>query len=184
MMHATVSVAEIRCDNCLTPLPPQIGENAVLARIRAAQNGWMTVSYGQTKILIAEKPSRNWKIYLPGSAEFCPACEPLSTEQWFMACQKRLVDRQPPFKARGYLYDYTKFELAEYQASAPQPARPVGQLGLAGADRLVRRGTCTWDCLLAAEKTCTCRCDGEYHGAAIDAFAEVRKSISASDLPT
>lgn len=177
-MHATLTVAEIRCDHCLAPLPAQIGENAVLARIRAAQNGWLTVSYGATRIMIAKKADRNWKIYLPASAEFCPACEPLSTEQWFLLCQKRLVDRQPPFQSRSYLYDdWSKFELLEYEPSAPQTARPVGQLGLAGADRLVRRGTCTWDCLLAAEKTCTCRCGGEYHGAAIDAFTEVRKVI-------
>lgn len=176
-MHATVSVAEIRCDNCLAPLPPQVGENAVLARIRAAQNGRLTVSYGTDRIAIAKKPARRWTIYLPASAEFCPPCEPLSTEQWFKLCQKRLVDRQSPFRARSYLYDCSEFELLEYEPFRPQPARPVGQLTLSSADRLVRRGTCTWDCLLAAEQVCTCRCDGAHHGAALDAFREVRKVI-------
>ena len=59
-MHATVSAAEIRCDNCLTPLPPQVGENAVLARIRAAQSGWLTVSPTQNQRTKRKSPPSWW----------------------------------------------------------------------------------------------------------------------------
>lgn len=178
-MHATLTVAEIRCDHCLAPLAPQVGENSVLARVRAAQNGWTTVSYGRSRMLMATVPRQGWKIYLPLSAEFCPSCEPLSTEEWFRLCQKRLVDREPPFSSRHYADSSYSLKLAEYGPPVPRIVPPVGQLSLAEADRLVRRGACTWDCLLAEEGTCTCRCGGPHHGAAVDALKDVRKSIGA-----
>jgi hypothetical protein len=182
LMHTTLTIAEIRCDHCLTQLPPQVGENAVLARIRAAQGGWTTVSYGARQILIAAAPRSNGgrhKVYMPRTGEFCPACEPLSTEQWVKLSQQRMFDRKPPWDAKLKYLGGAKIELIEYKPQAPAPVSPVGQLTVKDANKLVMRGRCTWTCLLGVEKTCTCRCGGPYHGAAAAALKDLRATIAA-----
>jgi hypothetical protein len=184
-MHATLTVAEIRCDHCLVQLPPQFGENAVLARIRAAQNGWTTVSYGQSRIPIATGTGyhRKTKIYLPATGEFCPACEPLSTEQWVKLSQQRALDRTPPWHSKLKHLHEREIELIEYKPGTPVPVNPVGQLTVKDANRLVMRARCTWTCLLAIEETCTCRCGGPYHGAAVDALRDLRAVVAAPGVP-
>lgn len=180
-MHATLTVAEIRCDHCLTQLPPQFGENAVLARIRAAQNGWTTVSYGPRQIPIAQSTGRagqRTKIYLPATGEFCPACEPLSTEQWVKLSQQRALDRTPPWHIK-LKHLGGEIELIEYKPEAPARVKPVGQLTVKEANSLVMRARCTWTCLLAIEETCTCRCGGPYHGAAVEALKDLRAIVAA-----
>lgn len=178
-MHATLSVAEIRCDLCLTQLPPRVGENSVLARIRAAENGWTTVSYGRSRIPIARCTERGkWRIHAPQIGEFCPACQPLSTEAWVRLCQERLLNFNPPYQdwrrnASG------KFKLIDYTPPEQKPsAAQSRQLTVEEANRLFMCGKCTWTCLLAMEETCTCRCGGPYHGAAVEALAALRTTLT------
>lgn len=180
-MHATLTVAEIRCDHCLAQLPPQIGENAVLASIRAAENGWTTVSYGQHQIPIgrADRGYGPQKFYAPGIGEFCPDCEPLSTEQWVKLSQQRMIDRTPPWHIKLKHFRGCEIELIDYEPQMPEPVKPAGQLTVDAANRLVMRGKCTWTCLLAMEKTCTCRCGGPHHGAAVDALKDLRATLAA-----
>lgn len=185
-MHATVTAAEIRCDHCLAQLPPRVGENAVLARIRAAQNGWTTVSYGPRQIPIAEGRGGRPKIHLPKIGEFCPACEPPSIEQMVRLSQERLLAGKPPFQERFPYLRSVGFQLIEYKPVVPAPTRPVGQLSVKDANRLVMHGKCTWTCLLAIEETCICRCGGPYHAAAVESLSDLRAIVAApvSDLKT
>ena len=191
-MHKTLTVAEIRCDHCLAQLPPQLGENAVLARIRAAENGWTTVSYGPPRIPIVRSTERvgwgKWTTYVPSPAEFCPGCDPLPVAAWVKLCQERYVAGDPPFtmdKAavrRGHKrVPGVGFELVEYRphGQPAAPARDTANLTVKEAHKLARNGRCTWTCLLAMEEICTCRCGGPYHGAAVDALRDLRAVIAA-----